>query len=340
MRLSKNVKRSNPFLKVRKFATPLSENYLRFKVNGGQVLSEAQQYQLAMENGGTNGEGYGDYKENPHVDVSEFKDSTNFTGSSDVQDAAPSPQNPGDNISEAGSPTDVGGGNDSNGGNGPGNYVYGPNYPGNPQNPGNISSPDDYIDESKLSPYSQDAFDIMKKLGQKNPLSAGYHKKRNSVDQFKIGEDLGLPKNKTCRVAAWVNIYMDAGLTYDQCIEVMKNEIKEGRIEADAYMKDQNETSRNLAKELKQDSYDGKYLQQPFHDGIGVNFSNEADFYDSQYDYGLEIVKGNEFTTETHTENIFNSPNQTYDPYPGGVSSCTNWDSPTIKQIIPLGWYK
>ena len=161
------------------------------------------------------------------------------------------------------------------------------------------------------------------------------------VDQKTVGKDLGLPEDKTCLLTDWIIAYMNEGLTYDRCIQVIKGEIVNGNISVDdSEMNNQLATSKALAKELKGENFDGLYLQYPWPDGKQVLFYSEKDFFNSSYPYGIGIFKGLQGAKWNHYEFYSNNPDEKLDPWPGGVEICSNWTTTTLKLIQPIGWYK
>ena len=158
------------------------------------------------------------------------------------------------------------------------------------------------------------------------------------VTQDIVGKDLGLPENKTCLLTDWINVYISEGMTYQQCISVVNKEIEKGNIrKEDAYLEDQLAVSKALAKELKKQDFDGKYLQYPWKNGIQVQFSNQKDFSESNYDYAIGQFSST-LSNEYHYELFYKD--EKYDPYPNGVESCSNWVVNSLDCIKPLGWYK
>ena len=160
------------------------------------------------------------------------------------------------------------------------------------------------------------------------------------VDQKTVGRDLGLPEDKTCLLTDWIIAYMNAGLSYERCIKVIKNEISDGNIlTEDSYMKNQLATSKALAKELKGEAYDNLYLQYPWPDNQQVLFYNEEDFYKSDYPYGIGVYSGLPEAEDPHYEFYYNNPDMKLDPWPGGVENCPNFSTNSLVVIKPLGWY-
>ena len=161
------------------------------------------------------------------------------------------------------------------------------------------------------------------------------------VDQKKVARDLGLPENKTCLLTDWIIMYMCEGLSYERCIKVIKGEIANGNISINqAKMEDQLATSKALAKELKGESFDNRFLQYPWPNGKQVLFYSEEDFYNSDYPYGIGEFSGLPTAKETHSEFYSNNPDLKMDPWPGGVESCVNFSTNELIVIKPVGWYQ
>ena len=160
------------------------------------------------------------------------------------------------------------------------------------------------------------------------------------VDQKTVGRDLGLPEDKTCLLTDWIIAYMNAGLSYERCIKVIKDEISNGNIlSEDSNMENQLATSKALAKELKGESYDNLYLQYPWIKGKQVLFYNEEDFYNSDYPYGIGKYSGVPEAEDPHYEFYYNNPDMKLDPWPGGEENCPNFSNNSLDVIKPLGWY-
>ena len=161
------------------------------------------------------------------------------------------------------------------------------------------------------------------------------------VDQKKVARDLGLPENKTCLLTDWIIMYMHDGLTYEKCIKVIKEEIAVGNISTDnSEMLNQLATSKALAKELKGESFDNRFLQYPWPNGKQVLFYSEDDFYNSDYPYAIGQFEGLPSAVDTHKVFYSNNPDLKIDPWPGGVETCPNFTTNKLVVIMPVGWYE
>ena len=172
----------------------------------------------------------------------------------------------------------------------------------------------------------------------------GYDLDVMGLDQKTVGERLGINGKAACLVTIWMKAYVLEGATVDQVFEVMKYEVKNGRISKDqSYMSDQLMTSENLSKALKGKNYDGLFLQSPWKNKKQVTYKSIDDFIKSDFKYAF-IKYSSANSKEFHYTLLVNMNGyiSEHDPWPGGINSLNAWEKGdvTLESIEPKGWYK
>ena len=137
-------------------------------------------------------------------------------------------------------------------------------------------------------------------------------------------------------------MYILEGSTVEQAYNIMEKEIANGKITKEqSEMKDQLHTSEEMAKDLRGNKYDKKFLQSPWKDQKQVLFKNKGEFKKSEYKYAFVKYKS-DLSNEPHWTLLVNNNGsmQEYDPWPGGIESLSSWSTKSIESIEPKGWYK